>query len=43
MPPIEQDRLLATLIKRFRGEAAERLIALLRSIAPITEGKAHAR
>lgn len=41
-PPVEQDRLPATLFERFRVEAAERLIALLRFITPITGGKAHA-
>ena len=40
-PPVEQDRLPATLLERFRGEAGERLIALLRLITPITGGKAH--
>jgi hypothetical protein len=43
MPPVEQNRLPAALLERFRGEAAEPLIALLRFIAPITGGKAHAR
>ena len=43
MPPIEQDRLPAALIERFRGAGAEPLIALLRFIAPITGGKGHAR
>jgi hypothetical protein len=41
-PPVEQDRLPATLFERFRDEGAERLIALLRFITPITGGKAHA-
>jgi hypothetical protein len=41
-PPVEQDRLPVTLFERFRGEAAERLIALLRFVTPITGGKAHA-
>jgi hypothetical protein len=40
-PPVEQDSLPATLLERFRGEAGERLIALLRLITPITGGKAH--
>ena len=43
MPPVEQDRLPAALIERFRGTGAEPLIALLRFIAPITGGQAHAR
>jgi hypothetical protein len=34
MPPVEQDRLPAALIERFRGAGAEPLIALLRFIAP---------
>jgi hypothetical protein len=41
-PPVEQDGLPSTLFERFRGEAVERLIALLRFITPITGGKAHA-
>jgi hypothetical protein len=41
-PPVAQDRLPATLFERFHGEAAERLIALLRFITPITGSKAHA-
>jgi hypothetical protein len=41
-PPVEQNRLPVTLFERFRGEAAERLIALLRFISPITGGKVHA-
>jgi hypothetical protein len=43
MPPVEQDRLPAALIERFRGAGAEPLIALLRFIAPVTGGKVHAR
>jgi hypothetical protein len=43
MPPVDAARLPATLIERFRGEGAEPLIALLRFIAPLTGGKAHAR
>jgi hypothetical protein len=43
MPPVEQDRLPAALIERFRGEGAEPLIASLRFIAPGTGGKVHAR
>ena len=38
MPPVDQDRLPASLIERFTGRGGERLIALLRSIAPITGG-----
>jgi hypothetical protein len=36
MPPVDQDRLPASLIERFTGRGGERLIALLRFIAPIT-------
>jgi hypothetical protein len=43
MPPVDQHRLPAALIERFNGDDADRLIALLRFIAPITGGKAHAR
>ena len=43
MPPVDQDRLPATLIERFTGDDAGRLIALLRFIAPVTGGKEHAR
>ena len=43
MPPVEQDRLPAALIERFRGAGTEPLIALLRFISPLTGGKAHAR
>jgi hypothetical protein len=43
MPPVDQDRLPAALIERFTGDDAEQLIALLRFIAPVTGGKAHAR
>jgi len=43
MPPVDQDRLPASLIERFTGSGAEQLIALLRLIAPITGGNRHAR
>jgi hypothetical protein len=43
MPPVDQDRLPASLIERFTGNALEQLIALLRFIAPITGGGRHAR
>lgn len=44
MPPVDQDRLPASLIKRFSGSSgAEQLIALLRFIAPITGGDRLAR
>ena len=38
-----RDRLPASLIERFTGRGGERLIALLRFIAPITGGDRHAR
>ena len=38
MPPVQPDRLPASLLQRFTGENAEPLIALLRFIGPITGG-----
>ena len=43
MPPVDQDRLPASLLERFAGSGAEQLIALLRFIAPLTGGDRHAR
>jgi hypothetical protein len=43
LPPVDQDRLPATLVERFTGDDASPLIALLRFIAPVTRGKEHAR
>ena len=43
MPPVDQGRLPASLLERFTGDDADRLIALLRFIGPITGGRAHAR
>jgi hypothetical protein len=43
MPPVDQDRLPASLIERFTGIGPERLVALLRFIAPITGGGRQAR
>jgi hypothetical protein len=43
MPPVDREHLPASLIERFTGSGAERLIALLRFIAPITGGNRHAR
>jgi hypothetical protein len=40
MPPVDQARLPASLLERFSGGAAERLIALLRLLLPITGGAA---
>ena len=38
MPPVGQARLPAALIERFAGDDADRLVALLRFLAPITGG-----
>ena len=43
MPPVDEDRLPATLLERFAGGAAERMIALLRFLAPITGGQVRAQ
>jgi hypothetical protein len=43
MPPVDADCLPATLIERFAGDEADRLVALLRFIAPLTGGDTHAR
>jgi hypothetical protein len=44
MPPVNHDRLPASLIERFNGGGGgERLIALLRFLAPITGGDRRAR
>jgi hypothetical protein len=40
MPPVDQDRLPASLLERFSGDAETRLIALLRLLLPITGGNA---
>lgn len=40
MPPIDHGRLPASLLERFAGGSAERLIALLRFLEPITGGAA---
>ena len=42
MPPVEHDRLPASLIERFTGGNADRMIALLRFVAPMTRGRARA-
>jgi len=42
MPPVDEDGIPATLIERFAGNAADRLIALLRFIRPITGGQVRA-
>ena len=38
MPPVNQDRLPASLLDRFTGYGAEPLIALLRFLGPVTGG-----
>ena len=38
MPPVEQGRLPASLLERFSGDAAAKLIALLRWLGPISGG-----
>jgi hypothetical protein len=38
MPPIDAKQLPVAIIERFTGSAAERMIALLRFLAPITGG-----
>jgi hypothetical protein len=43
MPPVDENRLPAALIERFAGGAAERLIALLRFLSPISGGQVQAR
>lgn len=43
MPPIDAEQLPVAMIERFTGGAAERMIALLRFLAPITGGQAQAR
>jgi hypothetical protein len=43
MPPIDWERLPASLLERFTGDDADRLVALLRFIGPVTGGRVHAR
>ena len=43
MPPVDHDRLPVSLIERFNGGGGERLLALLRFLAPITGGDRRAR
>jgi hypothetical protein len=38
MPPVDQDRLPASLLDRFIGNGAEPLVALLRFLGPVTGG-----
>ena len=43
MPPVDRDGLPGCLLERFAGDAADRLIAVLRFIGPLTGGCVHAR
>jgi hypothetical protein len=43
MPPVEHECLPGSLLERFSGDAADRLIAMLRFLGPITGGRSHAR
>jgi len=43
MPPIDCQHLPASLLERFTGDDADRLVALLRFIGPVTGGRVHAR
>ena len=43
MPPVDPGRLPAALIERFAGDNADRLVALLRFMGPITGGRMRAR
>ena len=43
MPPVDPGQLPAALIERFAGDDADRLVALLRFMGPITGGRMHAR
>ncbi len=43
LPPVDHDRLPVSLIERFNGGGGERLLALLRFLAPITGGDRRAR
>jgi hypothetical protein len=41
MPPIDHQHLPASLLDRFTGDDADRLVALLRFIAPVTADRVH--
>jgi hypothetical protein len=43
MPPVDQEALPAALVERFAGNATERMLAMLRFLAPITGGQLQAR
>jgi len=40
MPPVDQNRLVTAMLERFAGSFAERMIALLRFLAPVIGGQA---
>jgi len=42
LPPIDHQHLPASLLARFVGDIADRLVALLRFLGPITAGRVHA-
>src|SRR6202045_1745443 len=42
MPPVDQDRLPAALIERFAGDDADRLVAFLHFMGPLTGGRMQA-
>jgi hypothetical protein len=43
MPPVDERRLPEALLERFVGGAAERLVALLRFLSPLSGGRVQAR
>ena len=43
MPPVDEARLPAALVERFAGDEADRLVALLRFVGPLTGGRMQAR
>jgi hypothetical protein len=43
MPPVDRDRMPTALFERFTGDIADRLVALLRFMGPITGGQVQAR
>lgn len=43
MPPVDARRLPAALLERFGGRAAERLVALLRFLSPLSGGRVQGR
>jgi len=43
MPPVDRDRMPTALLERFTGDIADRLVALLRFMGPLTGGRMQAR